>query len=279
MILPTHRLVRRADAARRPPRSRPARRDASRSSRCRRDAAARGRHRRRAARTARLRLRAEAATARACLQYLAADAPRPRRRAPARRDPRADARRRRTARSRSPTTTPRRSPRSLGPRGGGVPAEPAVDRRGAHGLPGGRADAREVDLLLPEARQRLRVRPGRSALDVEETSRGDAPPDESRRRGDPRSLLSRARPRLRRAGRLHGLRRGRRARRARVVRLRHAAHEPDARAHPLPPSAPAHHAVRDGGAQVPLRDADLRRPAVDPAPDRVGQRVLGTLLV
>ena len=43
------------------------------------------------------------------------------------------------------------------------------------------------------------------------------------------------------------------------------------RARPLPASAPPHHAVRNGGAQVPLRDADFRSTAMDPAQDRIGE--------
>ncbi len=61
----------------------------------------------------------------------------------------------------------------------------------------------------------------------------------------------------------------------RVLRARHEAGQRGPRAHPLPGPPPAHDAVRDGGVQVPPRHADLRRPAVDPAPDGERERILG----
>ena len=50
------------------------------------------------------------------------------------------------------------------------------------------------------------------------------------------------------------------------------------RAHPLPDAAPALDAVRDVRDQVPCEAADLRRPAVDPPPDRERERVLRAVL-
>ena len=99
-----------------------------------------------------------------------------------------------------------------------------------------------------------------------------------RRRGDPRALLPRARPRLRVAGRLHGHRRVHRARGARQLRLRHAQAEPDARPAALPAPAQAHHAQRDGRAEVPLLHAHVHRAPVDPPPHRQRERDVGALL-
>ena len=95
---------------------------------------------------------------------------------------------------------------------------------------------------------------------------------------DPRRVLPRPRPRLRRPRGLHGHRRRRGARCPSQLRLRHPQGLPDPGAGPLPPPAPPHHALGDGRTQVPLRDADLRRPPVDPPPHGLGERVQRTLL-
>ena len=88
-----------------------------------------------------------------------------------------------------------------------------------------------------------------------------------RGRRDPGRLLPRPRPRLCRVGRLHGDRRLRRTGRPGQLRVRHAKGVRHAGIGPLPEAAPPHHPVGDGRVQIPLRDADVHRAAVDSASD------------
>ena len=87
-----------------------------------------------------------------------------------------------------------------------------------------------------------------------------------------------ARPRLHPRHRLHGRRRGDRAGGARVLWARHQAGQQRPRPDQLPDAQPAHEPVRDVRAQAAREAADLRRPAVDPAPHRQRERVFGPLL-
>ena len=130
------------------------------------------------------------------------------------------------------------------------------------------------------SRSRCQQESGASAVIRMLTSRGDGnqATDQPGSRRDSGALLSRARSRLRVAGRLHGDRRVRRTRGARQLRLRHATAQRDAWAPPLSATPQAHHAQRNGGAEVPLLHAHVHRPAVDPPQDGERERVLGALL-
>ena len=279
MILPTHRLVRPplrlgADGARRAARAR-----CSRSSRC----PTRPRPRARSTCVLPGPPAPPAAEARGprLPRRPAAGGPRARRRAPPRRDPRAAARRRGPTTSTSRTTTPRRSPPSR--RGRAAAAfllNPPSIARGARRLPGRRADAARSRPTSTRSSPAVScstwsVRPGCDRR----TSRGDAPPDESR---PPRRSSASTSPSsttassslvdymgsdedVERAARVsygYGTRRTSQTRGLIRYLRRHRHTTPS----------------RDGGAQVPLRDADLHRAAVDPAPHRERQRVLRALL-